>query len=1071
MTAQVSRLAAAARRPGDHLKTPVSWRTVVTVLLVGVGVCSPAAAQMTGGTISGAVTDSTQAVVPDAEVTIVNQATGVSRTVSTNDKGFFTAPNLVSGRYDVTVSRAGFTTAVRKSVLVEVGQEAVANIQLRIGAVTESTEVTSQASGVALSSAVLSDVVEGQTVRDLPINGRDWTLLAAMEPGVHTMEAQVSIGLGAPDRSNRGWGTQMMVGGNRPQQNNYRLDGISINDFSGAGLGSVLAAVLGVDAIEEFSVVTGNASAEYGKVSGGVLNAVTRSGQNTLHGSGYEFLRNGKLDAPNFFDRGVKPPFERDQFGASLGGPLRKDRTFFFVAYEGLRQNLSTTTDDTVPSRAAHGGQLTSGTVAIDPRVAPFLALFPLPNGPENGNSGVFSFVSKATTHEDLFTGRLDHRFSTANSLRGTFMTDSSETTGPDPYNFVVLGQESRRRMVSVEDTHILRPSLVNIARMGYSHSASVAPIDAGSIDPRGDDPSLGFEPGRMVGTIRIAGITDFVGGLQESQTRHRYHSYQFYDDLLYTRGAHSLKFGVAVERIQTAHVSASDANGNYSFGSLEAFLTNVPQAFQSSTADARPTIYLRETVLGVYAQDDFRARANLTLHLGLRYETASVPTEKYGRLTNLVNLTDTQPRLGSPYFDNPTRLDFSPRVGFSWDPFRNGRTAVRGGFGIYDTLPLPYQFILLVLNSAPFYQASTVTALPAGSFPTGAFAALTPAALRYAHIQTDPQRPYVAQWNINVERQLPASFVLHLGYVGEHGAHQPFRTTDANIVLPADTEQGLLWPAPRASGTRLNPNVGQINSLAWISSNTYHGMNVHLSRSRGRLRFGLSYTLSKSMDNSSSSVISNFQNSIPSPFLQFPELMWGPSDFDLRHNVVLNYLWNVPGAGSANAGARWLKNGWQLGGILRAASGLPFSPLIGGDALGQRNTNPYDVADRLDTPECESPVNPGNPGHYIKTECFLAPQPGTRLGNSGRNSVRGPGLSTVDVSLFKNNYVGRNDRVNIQLRTEFFNVLNHPNFSVPNRTVSQIFDQNLGRLPNAGRLNSTSTTARQIQFAVKLMF
>jgi hypothetical protein len=301
---------------------------------------------------------------------------------------------------------------------------------------------------------------------------------------------------------------------------------------------------------------------------------------------------------------------------------------------------------------------------------------------------------------------------------------------------------------------------------------------------------------------------------------------------------------------------------------------------------------------------------------------------------------------------------------------------------------------------------------------------------------------------------------------------HQPLRTTDANIVLPARNGDELVWPTPRGSGTRLNTSVGAINALAWVSSNTYNALNARLSRARKGLRLGASYTWSRSVDTGSSSITgANFNNSIIGPFLMFPDVMRGPSDFDVRHNLVISALWELPRPPSATA-LRWVADGWQVGGLFRAASGLPFTPTIGGDALGLRNTAAFDFPDRLDTKECHDPVNPRNPTHYIRTECFVVPQPSTKLGNSGRNSATGPGLTTLDLSLFKNNYIrGDSKRWNVQLRAEFFNILNHPNFSVPDRTSAQVFNQNLAPLPNAGRLNSTSTASRQVQFAAKLMW
>src|SRR5262249_24677212 len=378
-------------------------------------------------------------------------------------------------------------------------------------------------------------------------------------------------------------------------------------------------------------------------------------------------------------------------------------------------------------------------------------------------------------------------------------------------------------------------------------------------------------------------------------------------------------------------------------------------------------------------------------------------------RLTNLVNLTGNQPRLGSPYFENPTSKNFSPRLGFAWDPFKDGKTAVRGGFGIYDTLPLTYQFVLLVVNANPFSQAGSVTSptLTAGSFPLGGYPKLTSHTPRYSYVQPNPPRSYVEQWNLNAQRQLPFNLVVHVGYVGEHGVHQPWRTNDANIVIPNINSSGqYVWPTPRASGTQLNPNVGVINALAWQASNTYHGLNVGVTRQTKGLRLGLSYTFSKSLDNSSASIAGGtFTTDIQAPFLFYPQLFRGRSSFDVNQNLSFNYLLEIPTPKFAQDNL--LKaplGGWQLGGIFRAATGLPFTVTVGGDSLGLRNANPFNFPDRLNTPECASPVNLGNPDRYIKTECFIAPNPGARFGNSGRNQYAGPGIRNFDLSLIKNN-------------------------------------------------------------------
>jgi hypothetical protein len=1031
-----------------------------------------ALAQASGGSIGGRISDAGGGAVPDALVTLKNQSTGEVRALRTNDRGFYSFPNVASGRYDASVSHTGFGDLAKKNLLVNVGEQLLVDFELNVGTVVSSVEVPAESLEVSLASSMLSSVVTGEAVRDLPLNGRDWTLLAALEPGVHTIDAQTAIGAGSNGREDRGWGTEMAIGGSRPQQNNYRLDGISINDFTGSGPGNVLGSVLGTDAIQEFSVVTGIASADYGKTSGGVINAVTRSGTNDFHGSAYEFLRNSAFDARNFFDGVQVPPFKRNQFGAAIGGPIRHNRTFFFFNYEGLRQDLSSTTITTVPSLAARTGQLAGGKVTIDPRVKPFLQIFPLPNGPESGDTGIYAFVSAAATSANFFTGGLDHTFSDRDSMHASFLVANSRTTSPDATDFTITGQISQSRVASIEETHVFRPNLLNMFRAGMNRDISEAPISAGVVNPLATDNSLGYLPGTPVGGITITGLTPFNGGVGAAgQNDFHFTSWQLYDDVSYVRGAHVVQFGIALERIESNENGNSNPNGRFTFGSLQAFLADQPQNFSSTIPGESPAIYLRQLVPGFYVRDDYRVLPNLTLNLGLRYEMATAPTEKYGRLSNLNSLTAATPNLGSPYFQNPTLWDFSPRAGFAWDPFHSGKTAVRGGFGIYDTLPLTYQFELLAINEAPFFQTGSLTTLPQESFPTGALPLLTPNNLGYAWVQPNPKRSYVEQWNLTVQRWLPGGLIATIAESGQHGVHQPLRTSDANIVLPAETAQGLIWPASRGSGARLNPNVGAINALAWLSSNSYEAGNAAIAWERHGAHIGAAYTFSRSIDDSSSSIaVANFNNSVVGSFIFDPALARGLSDFDIRQNFVVNATWRLPRRAAALGFARWATDQWQVGGIFRGATGLPFTPVIGGDPLGLNNSAAFDFPDRLSLAGCNDPVNPGNATHYIRTQCFAAPQPATRLGDSGRNIAIGPGLNNLDVSLFKNNYV-HNERVNIQFRVELFNALNHTNFAVPNRTAAEIFTQTFSPVSTAGLLTTTSTTSREIQLAVKCIF
>jgi hypothetical protein len=1095
-----------------------------------------ARAQVAGGTLTGTITDPSGGEVPEALILIKDVATGVERTVTTNKDGFYIAANLLPAEYRITVSASGFNTEIRNGIKINVGAQQEFNLTLQVGTVTHQVEVTAEAPAVQLASSDISATVQATTVRELPLNGRSWTDLAALQPGVDTIQTQPSFSSGA-DRGNRGFGQQLTISGARPQQNNYRLDGISLNDYANGAPGSVLGGSLGVDAIQEFSVLTSNYSAEYGKTSGGVVNAITRSGTGAFHGSAYEFLRNSALDARNFFDGTQIPSFKRNQFGGSVGGPIIPERTFFFFDYEGIRQSKGITALTTVPSMDARSGMIhdpktgTPLTVTIDPNAQKFLAFYHLPNGPVTDNPDIakYSFAAQQVVNENFFTTRLDHKISEKDNMSGTYLFDKTPYTSPDGVNDVLLTTKSARQIAALEETHIFKPSFANSARFGYNYENVDNNQGAKAIVPEAGDTSLGSFPGRTAPQLFVGGLTTFLGGVGgEAAYFYHWNTFQFYDDAFINKGTHTIKFGFAAERMELEIKALSDPNGIFKFSNLETFYANQPTRFQGGVASTLSPRNLRQTLFGGYIQDDWRWKPNLTLNLGVRYEMTTVPTETDGKLAVLRNLSDATPHLGDPFFNNPTTRNFEPRVGFAWDPFRSGKMAVRGGFGIFDVLPLPYQFTLLTTLAAPFFQYTSINNPGTGSFfnnlPT-----LPSNSLRATYIDPHPKRNYVMQYNLNLEYQLTNSLTSLIAYVGSRGVHQPYRPDDADIVPPTLTSAGYVFPkvdvlgnafsptcnqtdpsgsdpASCAPPSRINENYGSIRGMFYEGRSYYNALETQLAK---RMSHGFqvqgTFTWGRSIDTSSATVAGDaFGNSIASPSFFFnPRVSRGLSDFNVSRTLVINGLWELPSPRSITGPARFLTEGWQLGVIFTASTGIPFTPTFGtgGDPSGTLSADDWAFPNRLGGAGCQSLTNQGKPNAYIKTQCFDVPvapsqaffdancdpapptvgaplAPGdlhcyNLRGNAGRNILIGPGTTEVDFSVFKNNYVRKiSEKFNVQFRAEMFNIVNHANFAPPvTPDNTDIFDPTGAPTGVAGLLTRTSTTAREIQFAIKVIF
>ncbi|MBI3941327.1 MAG: TonB-dependent receptor [Acidobacteria bacterium] len=1029
--------------------------------------------QVTLGTLSGVVKDASGAVLPGVTLKARHLDTGIVRTTISDDAGRYHLPQLALGGYELEAELAGFQTVVRSGVTLTVGRELEVNFALPVGEITERVQVSAEAPLVETTTAAISGLVDEKAIRDLPLNGRQFDQLIGLQAGSY------SFRLGSNP------GSSFSISGGRTGSNRILMDGTEIVDgtSTGGGIGGV---TLGVESIREFSVLTNSFSAELGKRPGGVVNVATRSGTNQLHGSVFEFLRNDDLDARNFFDPpGPLPEFKRNNFGFAVGGPMVRDRTFFFGNYEGIRQGLGRTFIHVTPDDKARQGLLpdpsTAGLrlVPVADVVKPYLALYPLPNGRSNGD-GTAELITSPTSASDtdFYLVKTDHRFSEADSLFATYRLNKtrSSAVGTDVYfpNFGSSGK-TRNQFFNVQENRLFSTRMLNTLRLGVNRSHSISrSFPLVNIDPR-----LSFVEGLGFGAIRVGGGTgrgsaalndlgDVGGGTVEFADI----DVQFSDQLAHTSGPHSVKVGFEVQRMHHNIQSGGGTSpplGQYSFNSLEDFLAGRPASFRVLTGDQSKG--MRLTYAGFYIQDDLKLRPDFTLNLGLRYEFTTGLREVNGKLSNFVDTVaggyrvfQTQPRSGGELFnENNSLKGFAPRMGLAWNVSGDGKTSLRSGFGIFYN-----QFQAVSIGAASFLFTNVpftnLYSIDNPAFPRVDLSGRTTLTPSPDGIDPNWDVPTSFHYNLMIQREVFPHMTVSVGYVGSRGYHLS-KQVQGNAAIPQIQSDGRkFFPVGAA---RRNPRLSNGRYLA--ASATYHYDSLQLSLERsysGGLRLKGAYTWSKSIDNASTLVGNSARNN--------PQVQLDPDDirpdrslsaFDARHNFVFNCTYDLPLGGAGGAGNQVLA-GWQFNGIASLASGAPFTPKLGFNR--SRNLDTV-IPDRpnLRPGADKSPVL-GGPDRYFDTAVYEL-QPAGFFGNAGRNTIIGPGFVNFDFALVKATPLPRvSEDFAVQFRAELFNALNRANFFIPDALV---FNSNGTPRPAGARIRATTNTARQIQFGLKIVF
>ena len=1041
-------------------------RHVVTLLLVGAWLVYPSTltAQTVGGSLQGFVTDSTGAALPRAQVLVLNVETGATRELTTDEGGRYRVPILPPGTYEVHVTANGFRTTVRRGLQLDIGRTLVVDAALEVGGVEAEVNVTAEAPRINLANGSVSGLIDDKQIRDLPLNGRSFQQLALLQPGVTSALAAGNDVVG-------GRAPKISINGARPEQNSFLLDGTDINNVYNKTPGSVAGVLLGVDAVLEFQVLTNAYSAEFGKSAGGIINAVTRSGTNTVHGSLFEFRRDSALDAKNYFDPKDKPipPFTRNQFGGVLGGPLLRDRTFFFGAYEGLVERLGVTGLTAVPDDNARRGILPSGPVQLHPAMPRYLeVLFPRANGRSlGGGVSEYQFTLTQPTSEHFAQARIDHRFSSGDALFGRYTisngkVDRQPTVKP-PITFTK--ESSRNQYLTVEHQHAFSSNLLGTIKGGLNRSVSLAD-NVRTIDIPAD---MAWIPGEKFGYLTIQGMVTEMAGDYRLPRNDRLNNFQWDQTLFWTRGRNDIKVGWQGQYLQFNQDTTSQRGGIVTFTNLSNFLQGIASTVDFAVpGKIDPIRNYRQQFWGFFAQNDLRWRPNLTMNLGLRYEFVTTPTEANGKISNLRKVTDSALTIGPPWHDNPSLKNVAPRLGVVWDPFGKGQTAVRGGFGLfYDEILPKYYFFSGSLNP-PYTTRTSLTNPP---FPN-VVANFNPDAPIRAQLQTvnfDLKTPYITQFNVSVQQSLPGDWDVMVGYVGSRGRNL-LRIGDANLA-PEAMVNGVKTYQP-ALGRR-NPNFAGVWQRVSDGESFYNSLQLAANKRYARgLRAQVSYTLARSEDDSSGINSQDFDNNVQY-VLDWYDRTYdrGLSAFNVKHNLTFNWTWDIP-SGSVTGARALLLKGWQLNNMTTMLSGTPFTVRLGFNRSGNLNTTSFSMNERPNLKAgCSSNPVLGGPDRYWDINCFELPAVNTR-GNLGRNTLIGPGLINADLALVKSFGVG--SLRSLQVRLEGFNVFNRANFAVPSGRIAFTGVDAQGNpivAPTWGRITSTVTTARQIQLGLKYMF
>lgn len=1050
------------------MKTTKHYSHVLAALLVCVlvGAHLTAYAQQTTATLSGQVLDSSGGTIPTATVRVTSLDTGEERVVQSGDDGRYVVPALKVGRYSITAEAAGFQTVRRGEVTLAVAQEAVINFELPPGNIAEEVIVTDEAPLVETTTASVSTLVDRTFVQELPLNGRNLMNLTLLSPGV-------TLFTNKSNATTNDIGLQISVAGVGKRSNLFLLDGTAINN--GVGLaGGATEAFLGVEAMREFRTLTTSYDAQYGRVTGGIVTIVSRSGTNDFHGSLFEFHRNDNLDARNFFDPEEKPEFKRNQFGGALGGPIVADRTFFFATAEFLRERLGLTQLTVVPDLLARQGIVPGPTgpvtIGVAPSVAPYLELFPLPNGRSLGNGlAEYSFPFQQTGDSNFVQGRVDHRFSQSDSVFGRYTFDDSELVKPLNYPQFSVVFPFRNHFFTFEYTRLVTPSLVNTARFGFARTST----DQFYTD-EGIDPSLRFIEGTpQFGRLSIGGMPVF-GGVQPNRTLYVRNQFEYSDDLVYTRGAHTLKAGGIFTRFQDNEFVPSFRDGQFVFPNVTTFLLGRPVVFIANAPGSIDDRHMRYNALGLYVQDDVKLRPNLTLSVGLRWDYASPVKDLRNRSAILDTLdpftaTTTVPfeEIADSPYDNPSPTNFAPRIGIAWDPFGDGKTSVRAGFGVFHDLLLGGFATRWAIVNAPFNDNLQIILPP---FPRPPLVS-GPSVRTVSVPEFDMDQPHVLKWNLGVQREMAWNTAVSVTYIGSRGINL-IRTGNVNTPAPRTTPDGRLTFV----GPRVNPNFGTIDYVRADGDSHYHGMQFNVQKRFGHgLEFLSAYTWSKAIDNTQG-LSSNEETG------QVPQV-WVPTDnrvdrglasFHREHVYNLSFTYALPFGEGRDGVDGAILSGWQLNGILTMTSGLPFTPALqvnrSGTGLGFATSFGVDRPDWAPGRSAEDAIL-GDPEQYFDPTAFVLPPPGV-IGNVGRNVLIGPDLRTFDLGArkaFPLRALGESG--SLQIRLEAFNLFNRANFGLPDRIVFAGVLPNEQPLPSAGRIRSTATSSRQIQIGARVEF